>query len=363
MNKRFQVFLSSTYTDLIEERNEVIKALLELDCIPCGMEYFPAASEEQWSYITSLIDDCDYYVLIIGGRYGSLSPDGISYTEKEYRYALQKEIPAIAFVHAQPEKLSLERSEQESGGRKKLLDFREFVQQRLCKHWENTYELGAVVSRSLTQLIKRHPRPGWIRADQAMSEELAEELLRQNIQIRELQSKLEGSYSTGLPDASALSQGSDPVNLAYIFTLQDKKKNWQDPAREKKVTETVSTTWNEIFRFLSPYLEAGTPETTARSILSRFAEERLPVTVTARDDGYSFASVRLTTESFTMVKIQFTALQLIETYKEDTNKQTRRVAWRLSRQGMELMYSIIAVRKANQGLVQDVANSTTPHSP
>jgi hypothetical protein len=348
MNKRFQVFVSSTYTDLIEERNEVIKALLELDCIPCGMEYFPAANEEQWSYISSLIDDCDYYVLIIGGRYGSLSPDGISYTEKEYRYALQKEIPAIAFVHSQPAKLSLERSEQESENRKKLADFRDFVQQRLCKHWENTYELGAVVSRSLTQLIKRHPRPGWIRADQAMSEEMAEELLRQNKQIRELQSKLEGSYATGLPDASALAQGSDTVSLTYSFTVQDRKKNWQDPAKEKKVTDTVFTTWNEIFRFMSPYLETGTPETTARSILSRFAEERLPISISTRDDGYSFQSVRLSTESFTMLKIQFTALRLIETYREDTNKQTRRAAWRLSKQGMELMYSLIAVRKANK---------------
>ncbi len=88
MNRRYQVFLSSTYDDLKEERLEVIKALLELDCIPCGMEYFPAASEESWSYIKSLIDDCDYYVVIIGGRYGSLTQDGIGFTQKEYEYSL-----------------------------------------------------------------------------------------------------------------------------------------------------------------------------------------------------------------------------------------------------------------------------------
>ena len=38
MNKRYQVFVSSTFADLAAERMEVIKALLELDCIPCGME-------------------------------------------------------------------------------------------------------------------------------------------------------------------------------------------------------------------------------------------------------------------------------------------------------------------------------------
>ena len=69
-------------------RQEVTHALLELDCIPSGMELFPAANEDQWSLIKRVIGDCDYYVLIIGGRYGSTDFEGISYTEKEYRYAL-----------------------------------------------------------------------------------------------------------------------------------------------------------------------------------------------------------------------------------------------------------------------------------
>jgi len=40
MDKRYQVFVSSTYEDLKEERQEVMHALLELDCIPAGMGYF-----------------------------------------------------------------------------------------------------------------------------------------------------------------------------------------------------------------------------------------------------------------------------------------------------------------------------------
>jgi hypothetical protein len=83
-DKRFQVFVSSTYLDLKEERQEVIQALLELNCIPSGMEMFPAADEDQWTLIKKVIDDCDYYLVIIAGRYGSLSPAGKSYTQMEY---------------------------------------------------------------------------------------------------------------------------------------------------------------------------------------------------------------------------------------------------------------------------------------
>jgi hypothetical protein len=61
MEKRYQVFVSSTYEDLKVERQEVMHALLEQECIPSGMELFPAASEDQWTLIKEVIDDCDYY--------------------------------------------------------------------------------------------------------------------------------------------------------------------------------------------------------------------------------------------------------------------------------------------------------------
>ena len=43
MDKRFQVFVSSTYADLRDERRRVIQTLMGMDRIPAGMELFPAA--------------------------------------------------------------------------------------------------------------------------------------------------------------------------------------------------------------------------------------------------------------------------------------------------------------------------------
>src|SRR5262245_33865331 len=114
MDKRYQVFVSSTYADLRDERAAVIQALMELDCIPAGMELFPAADEEQFQFIKRVIDDCDYYIVIVGGRYGSTTPEGVSFTEKEYDYALERGLKVLAFVHEQPGKLSVEKSDTDS---------------------------------------------------------------------------------------------------------------------------------------------------------------------------------------------------------------------------------------------------------
>src|SRR6476646_3341217 len=109
MDKRFQIFISSTYADLKEERRRVIQTVMELDCIPAGMELFPAADEEQFEFIKKVIDDCDYYLLIIGGRYGSTTSDGVSYTEKEYEYAVSKGIKVIALIHGNPDEIPFEK--------------------------------------------------------------------------------------------------------------------------------------------------------------------------------------------------------------------------------------------------------------
>ena len=176
MNKKYQVFVSSTYVDLVTERQEIMNALLELDCIPAGMELFPAANEDQWSLIKGVIDECDYYIVVIAGRYGSLGPEGMSYTEMEYRYAIDTGKPVIAFLHKDPESIPAKHTEKTGDGKKKLGEFRELSQQKVCKYWNTPSELGSVVSRSLIMLQKKHPGIGWVRGDQVASSEASTEI-------------------------------------------------------------------------------------------------------------------------------------------------------------------------------------------
>ena len=190
MDKRYQVFVSSTYEDLREERQEVIQALLELDCIPPGMELIPAADEDQWTLIRQVIDDCDYYIVIIAGRYGSCHPRGKSYTQMEYEYAVEQGKPEIAFLHQQPDQIISARSEQSNEGKEALDIFRELAQMKSCKYWTSTKALGGVVSRSIVKQIKTRPGVGWVRADLVPTETSAFEMLRLKREVEELKAEL-----------------------------------------------------------------------------------------------------------------------------------------------------------------------------
>jgi hypothetical protein len=100
MDKKYQVFVSSTFRDLADERQTAIRNILDLGHVPAGMELFPAADTEQLTYIKKVIDQCDYYVLIMGGRYGSMDNAGVSFTEREYDYAVDMGKIVLAFPHA-----------------------------------------------------------------------------------------------------------------------------------------------------------------------------------------------------------------------------------------------------------------------
>ena len=60
--KKYQVFISSTYNDLIEERIAVRDAVLMLRQFPVGMEQFTASDDDQWKVIQRSIDCSDYWV-------------------------------------------------------------------------------------------------------------------------------------------------------------------------------------------------------------------------------------------------------------------------------------------------------------
>ena len=184
MDKRYQIFVSSTFIDLKEERQAVLTAVQEAEDIPSGMEMFPAADEEQFNFIKKVIDNCDYYVVIIAGKYGSLADDGVSYTEKEYDYAVSKKIPVLAFVRKED---AITERETDTTKMQKLAQFKKKVQTgRIVRQWDNKHDLVSSVIISLNKEKSEHPAIGWVRANQVMSNENLVELSQLRKEVTDL---------------------------------------------------------------------------------------------------------------------------------------------------------------------------------
>jgi hypothetical protein len=328
MNKRYQVFVSSTYADLKEERRRVTQALMEMDCIPAGMELFPAADEEQFEFIKRVIDDCDYYLLIIGGRYGSTTAEGISYTEKEYDYAVEHGLKVIALIHENPDEIPLGKSEKDPELRRRLGEFRKKVStNRLVKCWKSAEELPGLVSLSLNKTIKMFPAVGWIRANKAGSEELLSEMNELRKQAAKMRAEITALNSQSTIENLAGLDDEMTFTGTCTYKYDSSKRTWVAKAR-----------WKEVFACIAPYLIGFPNEQYVRSILQTDMFAR------SNRDGYE--DPHLNEQIFKTVGVQLQALRLVLIQYSQTVGGSMGLFWSLTPKGERLMMELRTVKKA-----------------
>lgn len=193
--KKLQIFVSSTYTDLIEERQAAVEAILSAGHIPAGMELFSAGDESQMTVIERWIDESDVYLLILGGRYGSIdTKSGKSFTQLEYEYALEKKKPLFAVV-IKPEALEIKVKAKgsrmlEQENPKLLREFQTSVQKNLVKFWADKKDIKLAIHETISDFIYRKELTGWIRGNNLDAALLAQEIARLTNENFELRARL-----------------------------------------------------------------------------------------------------------------------------------------------------------------------------
>ncbi|WP_218776852.1 DUF4062 domain-containing protein [Hydrogenophaga sp. IBVHS1] len=341
-NKRFQIFVSSTYLDLVEERQAVLKAILELDHMPAGMELFPATDDSAWILIKSVIDESDYYVLIVGRKYGSLHADGLGYTEKEYDYAYEQKKPVIALLHSDPGLIPRDKTDIDEAQWKRLEKFREKVRSRhTCQFWTSAHDLKASVIVSLTAMIKRHPAVGWVRADSVPTGARIEDVLLLKERVAELEVELSASRTLPSPETAGLAQGNDAHEIQV--KVETSSHEWNP--------YPILYSWDDLFAHVAPALLNEASDGRLRSAISSYvAADAVRI---FKDDAdipknqktFGVSATVPGSEIDTCI-VQFRALGLIvESQKKRSVTDTGKY-WALTPYGDHKLVQLRAIRRA-----------------
>jgi len=327
VDPRYQVFVSSTFADLQEERQAVMQALLSLNHFPAGMELFPASDEDQWSLIKGVIDDSDYYVLVIGGRYGSRDSSGVSYTEKEFEYAVSQSIPVLAFVHDKTDDIPSGKTDKNDGLREQLQKFVERVKNsgRHIKFWNGADDLKAKVILAIAAETKRNPREGWIRGDKSVDLSVVEALRQE---IDKLNNELQLSRHAPPSGAERYEGGKSTFNAGLTFYLGT-----------TRYTGTVSVTWDDIFFEVGPVLM---DEGTELQMMKRLGDELWRYD-TDRLKQYNVFSIQ--EDTFQTIKVQLVALGLIQKSTKKHVPSDRAKYWSLTPFGETKLMTLRAILK------------------
>lgn len=326
MEKKYQVFISSTYKDLIEERRLVMEALLQMNCFPVGMEYFNASDDSQWEIIKKLIDDCDYYVLIVAGRYGTVDErTGKSYTQMEFEYAVSQGKTVLRFVHSNIGALRGDCIEPTDDGKQKLEDFKKEVMKKYCKLWDNANNLQSQVILSLSNQFSTNPQIGWIKADCVSTDDANKEILRLREENEKLKEQLFIYEEMAPVGIDSLSQGDEVHELHFTYA-----------GNGNRASGVIGLSWNAIFAHLAPYMVSESIEHNLHIKLSHLIESL---------SGSRFEYVTVNEEDFQNVKVQFIALGLIEESLKKRSTKDKGVYWTLTKYGKKQMFILKAIKK------------------
>jgi Domain of unknown function (DUF4062) len=183
MKRKLQVFLSSTFSDLIEERQAAVAAILKAGHIPAGMELFTAGDKSQMKTIERWIDESDVYMLILGGRYGSIEPtSNISYTELEYDYARAQGKPSFSVVIAdealEAKVKSFGTNFMEKTNPKELAQFRAKVLNNISSFFSDPKDIKLCIHESLSDLVVNPALKGWVAVDEIEDTKVLNEEIR-----------------------------------------------------------------------------------------------------------------------------------------------------------------------------------------
>lgn len=345
MKKRYQVFVSSTYEDLKEERSKVITALLNIGHIPCGMEYFPAADEDAWGCIERLIPQCDYYVVLVAGKYGSIAPSETkSYTHKEYELALKHGVPVLGLLHKEPSRLPHERCEGTPSVRKKLEQFRKLVERKLCRYWTSPEQIPGELLASLTQQIDRFPRTGWVRGDEVATDEAKTEIINLRRIIEKNEKSIEDLRKNDTAYENLFASGDEELRL--MGCLSDRQNMWGVRGEEVNFMHELDfvfvSTWNKLLRFFALKEATKWDEMSLNKALTQ-------AVVASIRDGKNFKSlrwidifVRWNDDELRKIEIQLNALGLA-TYRSGW--------WHLTNKGITQASRQLALRKGEVDIV------------
>jgi hypothetical protein len=321
MNKKYQVFISSTYEDLKVEREQAIKAVLEMGHIPVGMEMFSAGDEDQWKLIARQIEASDYYVLILGHRYGSETEDGISYTEKEYDYASEIGIPTLGFIIDDEAAWPASRVEKTQKKIKKITSFKSKVKSKLVHFWVNKDDLHGKISISLIKTMNGNPRTGWVRSDEAVGPDITKELTRlsaENSELRGKVRKLQHRQTEGVDEAREVVNIMNE-NSREFGILKNGQVEWKEAERHEQ-------TLLEVFMLIAP------------EMIDEQSSSKIATTLAFELVGANYHNTRpIGTNRITGMITDFVALEVIETSKKKHSVNDENTYWSLTKLGKQVL--------------------------
>ena len=325
-DKRHQVFLITSGTEMLPERMTLSQTLIGMGFFSWGLEKRTPLST---AFARRQIDESDYVILVLGSQYGELSVSGVSYLHLEYLYAKSKQKPVIVILREAPETHAQALQQNQADLIEKFQDLRE----QLLSENEHVFsyrtlrDLELTLRQQMPQMLERYPTTGWVRPEG--TQKLLDEIEKLKYQLAQLQ----------------VNQGTlaaDPVmNLQRVamhddFEFEYRIHAYQDGNfKELKLLRKMS--WAQLLMVLGETFHTAVSEEYFSKCLNDYLNDTAIGTVRqTMPRAHAVARAQINIRSLHHIKLQMRQNEWISPQSRDDRQ---RLLWKITPKAQRLIDS------------------------
>ena len=324
MTDRFyRVYISVSPAQGEPRVETLLPTLLRLGIMPVWPE-----RKSSWEERKSLIDSCDYLVMLSGYAYVPRPPSGVSWQHRELNHSVIRRIPVFSGLLAEDR---LDSSVQDEL-RARLLSFRSHFEGRESMIWSERKDIPALFQAAWPEFIKAHPAPGWVQAGSAPAVPVFEE---------KLSISTGSSTVTGVTSVSADAVESERVDFDSAQWLHSEELfsfrcHIYIGGNCQAVEQNLALTWLDICRaFLAPFSPRANEDRINRELSELLAERFSKSTLASYSQAHAAADFAFTETSMRKIRLK---LRRSGFMRKDTHASSRHFqVWVITPAGKQLL--------------------------
>lgn len=326
LDKRYQVFISTSGKDMQPERMVLSQTLV-------GMGFFSWGLEQRTPLSTAFsrrqIDDCDYFLLLVGSQYGEQSVSGVGYMQLEYIYAVTKQKPIIVFMHEDPTSRPQSLHDEKPELREKFLEFRKQLQQEVDQviTYRTLRDLELAVRSNMLQMLERYPVVGWVRPQNIQI--LQDEIDALKAKLTQLQAEIKPKEAEPFLIVSK-------VAMYESFSFEYRMHAYQD-GNFKEVKAMRDMTWAQILLLLGEtFKEPMSEEYFSKALNDYLNDTGLQDARREMPRAHAVARAQINVRALHNIKVQMRQNDWIIPIGRDDRQ---RMLWQVTEKGEKLLSS------------------------
>ena len=229
MKERLTAFLCSTYADLSEEREQILRAIRKLQLQHDSMEFFGARSNQAIETCLEEVRRSDLLVVVVGHRYGSLVPGREqSFSEAEYAEGHRLGKPCLVYIRSDEAPVLPKFVERNPDNLRRLERWKSVLSERhTVAQFSDAHDLALQVSADIARTVQS--------IQEAEQEEQAAKKPSPDSMMAEVADLLRGAVGQGITEDRVLSavrrtmtsllvdEGVRPPTIFLSYSHEDKK--------------------------------------------------------------------------------------------------------------------------------------------